>query len=160
MTQAMLVRKLSSYDEQHPLLKALTEYNRLIKAQYLLDYMNDANLRHYVQRALNRGEAYHQLPRAISHVNGNRFRGSEDSEIDLWNECARFMANAIIYFNSAILNRLLQYFEQNSDDTNLDRTKKVSHVAWVNVNLNGTYSCSFEENVIYLDEITRIIVEN
>jgi TnpA family transposase len=158
MTQATLVRKLSSYDAQHPLLQALTEYNRLIKAQYLLDYMNDANLRHYVQRALNRGEAYHQLRRAIAHVNGNRFRGSEDSEIDLWNECARFMANAIIYFNSAILSKLLHYFERNNDETNLDRTKRVSPVAWVNVNLNGTYSFSLEQNMIDLDEITRIIV--
>jgi len=33
---------------------------------YLLDYIDDASLRGYVQRALNRGEAYHsyaeQLP--------------------------------------------------------------------------------------------------
>ncbi|ODS24635.1 hypothetical protein AB835_02585 [Candidatus Endobugula sertula] len=60
MTQVMLMKKLSSYDERHPLLQALAEYNHLITAQYLLDYINDANLRQYVQRALNRGEAYHQ----------------------------------------------------------------------------------------------------
>lgn len=160
MTQAMLVRKLSGYDSQHPLLQALTEYNRLLKAQYLLDYMNDAGLRQYVQRALNRGEAYHQLRRAIAHVNGNRFRGGEDAEIDLWNECARLMANAIIYFNSAILSKLLHQFEQNGDEENLERTKKVSPVAWVNVNLNGTYVFGFEHSVINLDEITRAIVEN
>ena len=116
-------------------------------------------LRQYVQRALNRGEAYHQLRRAIAHVNGNRFRGGEDSEIDLWNECARFMANAIIYFNSAVLSKLLHYFEQSGDAANLDRTKRVSPVAWVNINLNGTYSFSFEQNMIDLDEITRIIVK-
>lgn len=33
-TQSALVRKLSGYPENHPLLKALTEYNRLIKALY------------------------------------------------------------------------------------------------------------------------------
>jgi hypothetical protein len=31
----------------------------MIKAMYLLDYIDDASLRGYVQRALNRGEAYH-----------------------------------------------------------------------------------------------------
>ena len=111
-----------------------------------------------MQHALNRGEAYHQLRRAIAHVNGNRFRGSEDSEIDLWSECARFMANAIIYFNSAILSKLLHCFEQNGYEANPDRTKRVSPVGWVNVNLNGTYSFSFEQNMVDPDEITRIIV--
>jgi TnpA family transposase len=42
---------------------------RLIKAQYLLDYIDDASLRQYVQRALNRGEACHFLTRAIASVN-------------------------------------------------------------------------------------------
>ncbi|MDW2194528.1 Tn3 family transposase, partial [Vibrio sp. 1641] len=56
-TQAILVRKLSGYPSGHPILQALTEYNRLVKAQYLLDYIDDASLRQYVQRALNRGEA-------------------------------------------------------------------------------------------------------
>ncbi len=88
-TQATLVRKLSEYKRNHPLLEALTEYNRLVKANYLLCYIDDASLRNYVQRALNRGEAYHQLRRAVSSVNGDQFRGSSDEEIQLWNECAR-----------------------------------------------------------------------
>nr|WP_275892439.1 Tn3 family transposase [Escherichia coli] len=32
----------------------MTEYNRLVKANYLLCYIDDASLRNYVQRALNR----------------------------------------------------------------------------------------------------------
>lgn len=80
-SQATLVRKLSGYKHNHPLLEALTEYNRLLKAQYLLNYIDDASLRNHVQRALNRGEAYHQLRRAISNVNGDRFRGNSDEEI-------------------------------------------------------------------------------
>lgn len=94
------MRKLSEYKRNHPLLEALTEYNRLVKANYLLCYIDDASLRNYVQRALNRGEAYHQLRRAVSSVNGDQFRGSSDEEIQLWNECARLVTNAIVYFNS------------------------------------------------------------
>ena len=58
-TQVTLVRKLSGYKKNNPLLEALTEYNRMVKAKYLLNYIDDASLRNYVQRALNRGEAYH-----------------------------------------------------------------------------------------------------
>lgn len=52
--QATLVGKLSSYKNNHPLLEALTEYNRLVKANYLLNYIDDESLRNFVQRALNR----------------------------------------------------------------------------------------------------------
>ncbi len=101
----------------------------MLKAMYLLDYIDDASLRSYVQRALNRGEAYHQLRRAIANVNGNRFRGKNDDEISLWNECARLLTNAIIYFNSLILTRLLEYFEQKGDDKKLQIIKQESPVA-------------------------------
>jgi TnpA family transposase len=61
-TQSTLVRKLSDYKKNYPLLEALTEYNRMVKTSYLLNYIDDdVSLRNYVQRALNRGEAYHQL---------------------------------------------------------------------------------------------------
>jgi len=114
----------------------------------------------YVQRALNRGEAYHQLRRAIASVNGNRFRGSSDYEISLWNECARLLTNAIIYFNSMILSRLLTHFECLGDEEKLGITKQVSPVAWHNINLNGTYSFNFEHNLIDIEEIMRPITEN
>ena len=113
-----------------------------------------------MQRALNRGEAYHQLRRAIAHVNGNRFRGKSDEEIVLWNECARLLTNAIIYFNSLILTRLLEHFEAEGDDNNLEIIKQVSPVAWHNINLNGTYSFSFEQNPLNFDEIMQSIVLN
>lgn len=42
---------------------------RIFKSLYLLDYIDSLPLRQNVQRALNRGESYHQLRRAISHAN-------------------------------------------------------------------------------------------
>jgi TnpA family transposase len=118
----------------------LTEYNRLLKAQYLLNYIDDASLRNHVQRALNRGEAYHQLRRAISHVNGDRFRGNSDEEIQIWNESARLVANAIIYFNSKVLSNLLDSFEDQGNAMSLETVKRASPVAWENINLRGRYT--------------------
>ncbi|TPU38720.1 Tn3 family transposase, partial [Acinetobacter baumannii] len=159
-TQALLVRKLSGYPSRHPILQALTEYNRLIKAQYLLDYIDDASLRQYVQRALNRGEAWHFLRRAIASVNRDQFRGKNESEIVVWNECARLTANAIIYFNSMILSHLLLHFEEVGDEEKAAITRQVSPVAWQNINLSGTYQFASNRKLPDLQEITRPIVEN
>jgi TnpA family transposase len=155
--QAILVRKLSGYKNNHPLLAALTEYNRMVKANYLLNYIDDVSLRDYVQRALNRGEAYHQLRRAISNVNGDQFRGSSDEEIQLWNECARLVTNAIIYFNSAILSQLLTSFEYQKDEEKIQIVKQASPVAWYNINLKGTYNFQRSEKLPDLDELMSSI---
>jgi TnpA family transposase len=156
-TQATLVRKLSGYKRNHPLLEGLTEYNRWVKANYLLSYIDDVSLRNFVQRALNRGEAYHQLRRAVSSVNGDQFRGSSDEEIVLWNECARLVTNAIIYFNSSILSQLLTSFEYQGDATRLEIVKQASPVAWHNINLKGTYLFELSEKLPDLEELMRSI---
>ena len=159
-TQAMLVRKLSGYPSGHPILQALTEYNRLVKAQYLLDYIDDASLRQYVQRALNRGEAWHFLRRAIASVNGDQFRGKNESEIAIWNECARLLANALIYFNSAILSHLLGHFEATGDEEKAAITRAVSPVAWQNINLSGTYNFTNTGKLPDISEIAKPIVDD
>jgi TnpA family transposase len=45
--------------------RALWEYDNLIQSLYLLNYIDSASLRQNVQRAVNRGESYHQLRRTI-----------------------------------------------------------------------------------------------
>ncbi|MCU7842047.1 MAG: Tn3 family transposase [Candidatus Thiodiazotropha sp. (ex Troendleina suluensis)] len=70
------------------------------------------------------------------------------------------LTNAIIYFNSMILSRLMAHFEGIGDEKKLAITKQVSPVAWHNINLNGTYSFSFDQNMIDIEEIMRPITEN
>jgi len=56
--------------------------------------------------------------------------------------------------------RLLTYFESIGDEDKLTLTKKVSPVSWHNINLNGTYSFSFEQKLPDIEEIVRPITEN
>ncbi|AMM18473.1 hypothetical protein AX768_29885 (plasmid) [Burkholderia sp. PAMC 28687] len=72
VSQATLVRKLSSYTRQNQTKKALWELNNLCRTRHILRFINDVNLRQAVQKALNRGEAYHRLRRAISYVNSGK----------------------------------------------------------------------------------------
>ncbi len=103
-----MITKLSNSKKNNRTLAALREYDRLIKCLYVLDYVDDKILRQFVQQALNRGEAYHQLRRAIASINGNQFRGGDDYQIEQWNDCARIIANCIIYYNSALLSSLIE----------------------------------------------------
>lgn len=155
-SQKAVVTKLSSYKKTSKLFQSLLEYDRLIKSIYMLDYMDDEKLRHYVHRALNRGESYHQLQRRIEQVNGSKFRGGSDDEINLWYECGRLISNCIIYFNSLLLSQLLVGYEKLQLTEKISDIKICSPVAWTHINFNGSYSFSFDG--VKLD-ITQLVAQ-
>jgi hypothetical protein len=99
---------------------------------------------------LNRGEAYHQLKRAITSVNGNKFRGGNDYQVSQWNDCARLISSCIIYYNSALLSAFLQIQERNGRQDIVDIISRLSPVAWQHINLNGEYSFNKEKKEIDL----------
>jgi TnpA family transposase len=68
-TQSTIVGKLSAYARNNRTKRALWEYDNIIQSLYLLNYIDSAPLRQNVQRAVNHGENYHQLRRAVSYAN-------------------------------------------------------------------------------------------
>jgi hypothetical protein len=69
------------------------------------------------------------------------------------NQCARLIANAIIYYNSAILSRLLTKYEASGNAKALALIKKMSPAAWRHIHLNGHYTFHGDGQVIDLDAI-------
>ena len=83
-----------------------------MRSIYTLRYLRDPQLERNVHRSQNRIESYHQLRSTIAQVGGKKeLTGRTDIEIEISNQCARLIANAIIYYNSAILSRLLTKYE-------------------------------------------------
>lgn len=151
--QSTVVKKLSNAKRSGKTLAALREYDRIIKCIYVLDYADNKTLRQFVQQALNRGEAYHQLRRAIASVNGNQFRGGDDYQIDQWNDCARLIANCVIYYNSAILSGLVDKFEKENNKKAIDILANLSPVAWRHILLGGNYSFEDQVAITSLDSL-------
>ncbi|EJB8409255.1 Tn3 family transposase, partial [Vibrio parahaemolyticus] len=152
-TQSTIITKLSNGKQNQRTLAALREYDRLIKCLYVLDYVDDSELRHFVQQALNRGEAYHQLRRAIASINGNQFRGGDDYQIEQWNDCARIIANCIIYYNSALLSSLIEKFEKEGNQKVVELIAGLSPVAWRHIQLAGNYTFGQKKDNIVLERL-------
>jgi TnpA family transposase len=148
-TQSTLVRKLSSHARNNRTKRALWEYDSIHRSLYLLDYINSPSLRQNVQKAVNRGENYHQLRRAVSFASFGKLRFKTEYEQDLWSECSRLIANCIIFYNASILSRLLEHQEKSGDTQGAAATKNVSPIAWQNVNLHGRYE--FLKQIVLLN---------
>ncbi len=71
-TLATIIRKLSSYKRNNPTLKALIEFDKIIMSLYMLDYIDDPDMRSNVHLSLNRGEALHQLISAIRTISDKK----------------------------------------------------------------------------------------
>nr|AVI43724.1 Tn3 transposase DDE domain protein [Klebsiella pneumoniae] len=66
--------------------------------------------------------------------------GRTDIEIEISNQCARLIANTIIFYNSAILSRLVTKYEAAGSSKALALITKISPAAWRHILLNGHYT--------------------
>jgi len=159
-TQSIIVGKLSAYARKNKTRRALWEYNNILKSLYLLDYIDSLPLRQNVQRALNRGESYHQLRRAISYANFGKLRFKSELEQQLWSECGRLIANCILYYNASILSNVLAHRAYTNDVQGVEVLKQISPVAWQHINLYGRYEFRKCAQPIDLEDIVRQLTQS
>lgn len=152
-TQSVLVSKLSSFARRNRTKKALWEYDNIIRSLYLLDYIDSVTLRSNVYLALNRGESYHKLRRAVSYANLGKLRFKTEHEQQIWNECARLITNCIIYYNAMLLSKLIEVKGIGNDVESLSQIKRISPVAWQHVNFLGRYEFGKIPTSIDLDAL-------
>lgn len=154
MTQGTLVRKLCTYTTTNPTRQALFEYDRLVRSIYTLKYLRDPQLERNIRRSQNRIESYHQLRAAVAKVGGKKeLTGKNDIETDISNQCGRLISNAIVYYNSAILSRLLERLEAEGNAKGIEALARISPVAWQHILLNGHYTFQSSDEIIDLDAL-------
>jgi len=117
-------------------------------------------LRRNVQLALNRGENYHKLRRAVAYANFGKLRFKTEQEQQIWQECSRLITNCIIYYNATILSALLTY--QQDDSQNEERRfplNKTSPVAWQHINLHGRYEFTKNSDPLDMQELIQAFAQ-
>ena len=159
-TQSTVVRKLSTVKKTNPTLKALIALDEIVMTDYILGYIDSLEDRRAVQKALNRGESYHQLSSAIAKTNGGKMiNGKNEIELDINAECIRLTANIIIHHNATILSGLYQHYKA----LNPEKAKEIirwSPVAWKFVNLIGNYEFYKKDKDLDIQEVIRLLIEN
>jgi len=153
VTQATIIRKLSSYTRQNQTKKALWELDNIRRTIYILKFIDDVTLRQSVQKALNRGEAYHRFRKSVAYVNSGKFRVKTEAEQHIWNECSRLIANAIIFYNTALLSKVYEQKRVAGDEKAIEVLRGVSPVAWRHVNLIGKFEFTADASFIDLDAL-------
>lgn len=158
-TQHILIAKLHAFKRQHKTRRALEEYDRIIHSLYLLNYVDQLTLRHNVQRALNRGESYHQLRQAVAFANFGKLRFRSEYEQNLWQECSRLLTNAIIAYNATLLSDLLQHHQAQGNNEQIQLLRRVSPVAWQHINFHGRYQFNRPPVIVDVPNLVRQLAQ-
>lgn len=95
--------------------------------------------------------------KSLSKVSGFSEQDQTDLDIAISNESGRLVANAIIYYNSAILSFLLDKHQASGNKKALKLIQMISPVAWQHIHFLGHYNFS-SKRAIDLNELIAHLV--
>ncbi len=137
-TATQLFKRLSSYSRQHPLYKALKEYGRIIKTLFILEYIDDLELRQAIEKQLNIVELTHRFARAVFFGNNQEFEAETKDEQEVVASCKQLIQNAIVLWNYLYLSEKLANTSDLVERSSMITTIQAgSIVNWQHINLQG-----------------------
>ncbi len=78
-----------------------------------------------------------------------------ESEQQIWNECSRLIANAVIYYNTALLSRIYAQKQAAGDVAAIEILRHISSVAWQHINLFGRFEFTQTGSDVDLDALAE-----
>jgi TnpA family transposase len=137
---SLLFKRLSSYAQTNPLYKALKEFGRIIKSQFILTYYDDLKLRQQIQKQLNRVELTNKFAHAVFFDNDQAFREGTKEEQEIGTACQVLLQNTIILWNYLYLSDLILKTKNREQRASIiEAIGQGSVITWRHVNLRGEY---------------------
>lgn len=139
-TASQIFKRLSSYSKQNPLYKAIKEFGKIIKTQFLLTYMDNLDLRQAIQKQLNKIELANKFSDAVFFDNNQEFKQGTKEEQEIAMACKILIQNAIVLWNYLYLSQLLATTSsKEKQQAILNIIHNGSVMTWRHINLLGEY---------------------
>ncbi|MBA1420521.1 MAG: Tn3 family transposase [Epsilonproteobacteria bacterium] len=139
-TTSQLLKRLTSYSRQHKLYRAIKEFGKIIKTDFLLTYIDNVELRQRIEKQLNKVEASNKFSKAVFFGNNAEFQVSTAEEQNIANNSKRLIQNSIILWNYLYMSKKIQQAtSQKEKDVIIQAIKNSSIVHWSHINFYGEY---------------------
>ena len=107
VSASLIVQKLQAYPRQHPLMKVLQEYGKLIKTIHILNWYDDLATRKRIGLQLNKGENLHYLRSELFYGKHGYLDSSEDEALDNIVSCLNLVSNIVIVWNTVQIGKVV-----------------------------------------------------
>lgn len=140
VTASLMLRKLGSYPRQNGLAVALRELGRIERTLFILDWLQNPDLRRRVTASLNKGEARNALAKAVFF---NRLGELRDHSYEQQRHRAsglNLVTAAISYWNTIQLDQALNALAEQGHPADPALLQYLSPLGWEHINLTGDYT--------------------
>lgn len=136
---SLLIARMQAATPKPPLATALSEYGRLIRTNFLLNYLADAPLRRRITAQLNKGETLHALRRHIAFGQRQQLPADEDDH-RRHALCLQLVVNATLIWNARYQTAAIDQLHEEHADALTDQTPgDLSPTGHAHINPNGRY---------------------
>lgn len=137
---SLLFRILSASAADSPLYAALKELGRLLKSTFILNYIDDEELRVSITKQLNRVELGQKLGRAVFYGRSGSLHVGTVEDMQRVVICKTILQNAIILWNYLYLS---DYYNTLTTDEErravAEMINKGSVISWKHINMMGIF---------------------
>jgi len=107
---------------------------------FILTYFDDLELRHQIEKQLNKIESSNKFAKAVFFANSQEFRQVTKEEQEIATACMMLIQNTIVLWNYLYLSQLLVNNENPEEKQQMLKSiQRGSIVSWQHVNLQGEY---------------------
>ena len=139
VTASLMLRKLGSYPRQNGLALALRELGRIERTLFILDWLQNVELRRRVHAGLNKGEARNALARAVFFNRLGEIRDRSFEQQRYRASGLNLITAAIVLWNTVYLERVTNAIITNGKIIDNEHLQYLSPLGWEHINLTGDY---------------------
>ncbi|MFT7596869.1 MAG: TnpA family transposase [Paracoccaceae bacterium] len=134
-----ILRKLGAYRQQNRLYLALGEIGRIERTLFMLNWIENADLRKECQAGLNKGEARHSLARAVfAHAQG-RIHDRSDVAQQKRAMALNLVIAAIMFWNTVYMDKAASHLAKTSPLYDAALLTHTSPLGWEHIILSGDF---------------------
>ena len=134
-----ILRKLGAYRQQNRLYLALGEIGRIERTLFMLDWIENADLRMECQAGLNKGESRHSLARAVFAHSQGRIRDRSDAAQQKRAMALNLALAAIIFWNTSYMDKAVSHLAKTSATFDPTLLPFTSPLGWEHIILSGDF---------------------
>ena len=139
VTASLMLRKLGGYPRQNGLAVALRELGRIERTLFILDWLQNVELRRRVNAGLNKGEARNALARAVFFNRLGEIRDRSFEQQRYRASGLNLVTAAIVLWNTVYLERAAQALRDAGQAIDDGLLQYLSPLGWEHINLTGDY---------------------
>lgn len=135
-----ILKRLNSYDIQHSLQDAIKEFGRIIKSLFILEYIDDLELRQDIEKQLNKGVLANKFGNTIAFANNQEIIQVHREDQEIASMCKLIVQNIIILWNYIEVTKIIMRLDSLEEKQEMiENIKELSIISWQHINMFGLY---------------------